>query len=183
MTTYRLPEALGGGEMESDEGLGDGTVRNPSLIGFCIDDHWFWVAEGLLTKVAPPLPEEPPVGSVVRAHFRLPGDDADLEDPWVFEHSADTRENHWYGAGLGEGFTWAAVCALGTPVLLIPDPFAEPVELPWELPVYGDTLTVAVDGIGVGLGYSDGVGRLTTGDARVAARALWTAADKAERAS
>lgn len=79
------------------------------------------IAREHLTPVKPPLPEEPPVGSVVR---QLTGYRAGIVS--VFE-----RDDYgWYGAGKNEPWSWATICADGPPVVLIPAP--EPVALPWE---------------------------------------------------
>ena len=170
--------------MESGAGPSTTPVRNPNLIGFCIEGQWFWVAEGLLTEVAPPLPEPPDGSAVAVGSSVFQRSDVEAEP--------GDEDHHWFAAGrqfLQFGTRWAALCdGPEPPVLLVPDPFAVPVELPWELPVYGATLVVAVHGAGVNLSYDSGTvhlhrGALNPGQARTTATALWTAADEAERAS
>jgi hypothetical protein len=165
---YRLPEALGGGELES---MASGSVRYPNLIGFCTEGEWFWVAKGLLTEVKE-LPEEPPVGSFV------------LVDATVLQRK-DSAGIDWWDYGQQTWRTWVQLCDLAlpdVPVLLVPDPFAEPVELPYV------STSVMVqrtepDGTFVFLGLStDGHSNefefqhLTNEQARGIARALWAAA-------
>jgi len=92
----------------------------------------------LLTPVKPPLPPEPPDTSVVR------NPDPELS---VRVYERDDRSCQyprvWFAAGDEEASTWAEVCALGTPVLLAPDPFTEPVNLPFTVTDEdGDKLTV-----------------------------------------
>lgn len=170
---YRLPEALGGGVMEEYRHVSGGGSEAPvGTVAFLLDGCLMCLARGLLTEVPPPLPEEPPAG------FYRATDGTDGKT------LAERDGDDWYVGGCGGPLPWDAVGSnYDTFVRLVADPFAEPVELPWELPVYGDTLTVAVQGIGVGFGFDQMMGRLTVGDARLAARALWAAADAAERAS
>jgi hypothetical protein len=168
MTTYRLPEALGGGELES---MASDSVRYPNLIGFCTEGEWFWVAKGLLTEVKE-LPEEPPVGSFV------------LVDATVLQRK-DSAGIDWWDYGQQTWRTWEQVCQFGTPVRLVPDPFAEPAEVPWE---HGDR-----DGSWIGVFESQRpwaaarVGTdpyrtdMTPEACRYMARVLWATADAHER--
>lgn len=142
-----------------------------------------WLPVACLTKITPPLPEEPPVGAVVRADFAAPDVARQL---WVFEHAASPNGNSWYGAGRDEAFSWADICALGNPQLLAPAP--EPVALPWEF-TDADAITGRVTASPwVGGNRYDVLASIRGGDilgmnatqAREMARALWTAADKAD---
>jgi hypothetical protein len=120
---YKLPEALGGGEFDD---AGDWTI---GTVAFRFDgiEGLVYLPRALLTEVRPPLPEEPPVGTVVRA--LLPDED----EQWVFERlGRRTDGKDWGAAGRDEAFAWADLNVRATPVVLVPDPFAEPVALPWS---------------------------------------------------
>jgi hypothetical protein len=167
MTRYRLPEALGGGEHEAYgfDFAASGTV---SFIG----EGWsLEVARDQLSKVA--LPPEPPVGSVVLDNE---GDAWQLTPlGWVIA-----------SASRGGYETSAALQRYGLAELtpLVPDPFGEPVELPWvrEAKAFGEELRVEFshqDYAGDAAIYAAG-GHMTCSEARDMARALWTAANQAE---
>jgi hypothetical protein len=178
MTRYKLPEALGGGEVIVGERWPDGrtTVTAPM-----VDDGTVHLRLplDLLTEVAEPLPEEPPIGSVVRAQL------VDEDEPRMWQLITDHDYGAgWYAAGLGMCFEWAALCKRGTPVPLVPAP--APVDLPWNLrDISGVADRFAMVQPGGHLSI------LTIGDrresysvvlaptqARDMARALWTAADR-----
>lgn len=122
MTTYRLPDQLGGGEcvvmsgmahvIPGTEGMAD--VKLDGMEGYAmIPYRW-------LVEVEEPLPPEPPVGVVVRIN-----DD-------VYQRSP--LDESWYCVRAYGASTWADLCArakLGTPVRLVPDP-AVGVGLPWS---------------------------------------------------
>jgi hypothetical protein len=184
MTTYRLPEALGGGEVEI---VPDPSATHPPMTGYvrvviesAEESFPIDLPFSVLTKVERPLPPEPPPGSVV-----LVGADAD--DPlsgYVYRH----YHGAWAVPGEEDFTTWAGVCKLGIPVRLVPDPFAEPVELPWRANGRGTGLSASIE---VGNGAMAGAVyvRLVTPSAapiqigipaREMARALWAAADAAE---
>ena len=173
MARYRLPEALGGGEcIFYAKGYAPG----------CVIVELVDVAPGLrveieevaLTEVKPPLPPEPPNGVV-------------YIEGWGYWQKFS---GFWEGTVSRKCNSWADVCALGTPVRLVPDPFAEPVEHPWERQI--GTPYVYISGadhdgtvgftVGPTLNTSDGYS-LTAKEARVMARALETAADQAEAQS
>lgn len=118
MTRYKFPDSLGGGEHEAasdDEGY--------PQVGFVlagITNPRLWIARKDLEKVEEPLPEEPPVGSVVRAQL------VDEDRLWVWERSTDhTNGVGWYAAGVNVPFEWAKLCKRETPVLLVPAPAAD----------------------------------------------------------
>lgn len=169
MTTYKIVIAE---EVE-------GTPSIDGMVAVTVQGLRVRLPLGLLTEVKPPLPEEPPVGAVVRADFAAPDVARQL---WVFEHAEipAPNGNSWYGAGRDEAFSWADICALGTPVSLIPAP--EPVELPWG---YGP-VSVAFDPHGLSggphkvvVGLNGQTGNIVAAVAYKMARALNTAADEA----
>lgn len=124
---YRLHSALGGGEYDD---AGDRTI---GTVGFQFDgiEGLVYLPRKVLTEVKPPLPPEPPVGSVV-----LVGADPAHDARSGLVSGLVSRR---YGAGWstpgddsGEFATWTEVCDGGPPVLLVPDPLAEAPELPWD---------------------------------------------------
>lgn len=145
MTRYRLPDALGGGEIEAEEMWGGCAGGRPEYLvaGSRIT---ITMPEGTpMEAVAPPLPPEPPVGTVVLVGM-------------VFEQVLRRYEHGWAGPGdeRGEYATWAEVCSLGTPVLLVPDPLAGAPELPWT-------------DAGISVSVKVGVEVITRGQVRVVA--------------
>jgi hypothetical protein len=132
----------------------------------------------------PALPEEPPYGTVVRALI------TNEDEPWVFERLSMTNRTdgkNWGAAGRDEAYGWADLNVRGTPVRLVPDPFAEPVELPWERKVT-PYVFIATDGgtgyLGLTIGPSEVTSHgysLDVDEARDMARALMAAADAAEK--
>jgi hypothetical protein len=124
MTKYRLPEALGGGEFEEYRHVDGGTEAPVGTVAFLLDGCIFTVGRKLLTEVPPPLPPEPPEDSFITSRFE------GQISVW-FHGPYD-----WWkvgAAGQQPPRTWPQIverCPDWT--LLIPDPFAEPVELPWS---------------------------------------------------
>lgn len=125
-TRYRLPDELGGHPVTvvqphvADSGMRDVIVQ--------LDGESFPAAlpMTLLVEVVPPLPPEPPVGSIVAAGY--------ADNPLPIYRRWDEG---WYAVGLQDGYSgWAEICALSmeragvAPRLLVPAP--EPVELPWR---------------------------------------------------
>jgi len=183
-TRYRLPDALGGGEYEEcpptvPAPYGtcafllalDGSSINPSTDG----GYVVYVAKDLLTEVKPPLPLEPVTnGTVVR-----------LDGGGLWARSITGTGANWLGVHSRQLSTWSELCQLGTPVVLVPDPFAEPVELPWEDKTKcGVTVGVrALDtgNVNVWMTPEDviRVATVTGALARDMARALWVAAAEA----
>lgn len=175
---YRLPESLGGGEFEAFIDyhrvgeLGADFVRF-DVPGVGLVD----IERGGLTEVKPPLPPEPPIGSVVRDKNGRVWVSLQGPTPYVWQSTVGGKER------------WAdLVAGRGPLTLLVPDPFAEPVELPYTLSVGHHTkvrISAPVSRIGpiVALSLASG-GRFVSPDmapatARDLARALWAAADAA----
>jgi hypothetical protein len=171
---YRLPEVLGGGEVEVVQVEIPVQLRGyPSDMVRASDGTELVMQRRHLTVVEPPLPPEPPVGSVVRV--TIGGESR------VFTHLNEDVAltlGGWRDARTWTDWSW--LCEYG-PVLLVPDPFAESVELPWSpgkgtwvvWPLDdGDEVSVSVPG---GKHYG-----LSLADARAMARALWSAANAAE---
>lgn len=176
MTTYRLPEAFGGGEMEEHRKVSGGTEAPTGTVAFLLDGCLVCVAKALLTEVKPPLPAEPAVGSFVHLASYY----------GVYERV----DRGWLNAGdaAGNALEWDTLIRLNSgdaPVRLVPDPFAEPVEVPWEhedregyvMGVYEPTRPWSAARVG----RDDYCADLTPGACRDMARALWRA--QAERAS
>jgi len=176
MTRYRLPEALGGGEMEEYRKVSGGTEAPTGTVAFLLDGCLICVAKSLLAEVAPPLPEEPPAGSAVAV------------GSYVYQRSDAERDNHWLVTGAVFGSSWAELCSgAEPPVRLVPDPLAGPMELPWEhvdregydIGVYESQRQWAAARVGQGEHCAD----LTAEACRTMARSLCGAADASERAS
>jgi hypothetical protein len=171
---YRLPEELVGVDYAASSIQGGvATFEIPGVGRVMLP------AESL-TEVAPPLPPEPPVGSVVRA--QAPGRESGGR--WVFEH---TDDGVWYTTAHDRPYEWRDLRA-GAPVLLVPDPFGEPVELPWRCNGVEVQQTRSDTGPGHLVhvstkGASYGFDHLPPDRAREMARALWAAANAAEVAS
>lgn len=171
-----------------------GIVREIDADGFVLESqpgrpvHGSFHGDAEFTWVRlPSLPPEPPDGSVVRIGERGPIFDRDDSAVPGNECWGDRR---WLGFGPDAKplrITWAEVCTGGTPVRLAPDPFGEPVELPWEpaAPWSLPYVRVAAEPGGVGLTIgqtvdtSDGYA-LDAAEARSLARALWSAANQAD---
>jgi hypothetical protein len=178
---YNLPKALGGGEVEA-LGPASGAVvvvaplEAPEIR---VTLPWQW-----LTEVKPLLPEEPAIGTVVLDRY---GQAWQNTGGWSCTTSTDDEP-------------WSELHTRYGPLArLVPDPFAEPVELPWEATDDGADATEAdakYRRVDVSLSAANGhkdvivrvdVGRvngiaLSHGTARAMARALMAAADAAENA-
>jgi hypothetical protein len=178
VTTYRLPEALGYGQYEGD------LLKDEERVRFDIDGVGLVdVPRAALIPVADP--PEPAVGEFVAT-----GTDGNLL-PFYRRWSEG-----WFEVGGADQvtWTWAEICAQSRdkadrrPVRLIPDPFAEPVPLPWVDREITVTRTVP-EGTFVFLTLDEGstVDRtfvhLTNDRARDLARALWAAVDAVEAKS
>lgn len=156
-TRYRLPAKLGGHEVEVLAKLGeDWRVRYHDK-----DESFPMVLPAtVLDEVNPPLPTEPPVGSVVNCdagyiHIRQSG-------------------RGWTGHD-GDFTSWPRICSdCRGAVLLVRDPLADAPELPWT--AHNSSARVdAVDNLVI-----DGTDRMVASVARKKARALWAAAQRAE---
>lgn len=128
--------------------------------------------EAYRQSLEPALPPEPPAYSVVQIGASF------------FERRFDAAVN-WFDVAAQSWLTWEQVCSVGTPTRLVPDPFAEPVPLPWRGRDQVEDCTVEVQErdhdehvpvsiLGIKTIYLD------RDDARSMARALIAAADKAE---
>jgi hypothetical protein len=167
MPRYRLHDALGGEEMDDLEEAGApiGTVA------FILEGHLVCVARGLLTEVKPPLPPELPVGLYQDANGQ------------VWQH-----ESNWWGPGAEVATDWENAHRHGPFTRLVPDPFAEPVTLPWRCNGVEVQQTRSDTGPGHLVHVSTknasyGFDHLPPDRAREMARALWAAANAAEVAS
>jgi hypothetical protein len=166
MTRYRLPDDLGGSEVNEHEidpaltvdGRRGRIVRTDAGTVLA-------VAEDHLTLVPPPLPPEPEFGAVLRC-----------DDGYLHIRKGRSWNDH------GDGYcTWAELnTAHDRPLVrLVPDPFAEPVELPWRLTFDDDEpILVSHSTASNRVAYVSGWGHLTADDCRAMARALWTIADE-----
>lgn len=176
---YRLPEALGGGEcilLNPPSGNG---VYARATIGEGEDAFTIDLDRNLLTPVKPPLPEEPPVGAYRVGGVMCMRVSAEPAKCWVYQTKGELFDED----------TFAELCDnFGTEVVpLVPDPFAEPVKLPWSSRIgeFPTTVRVELCTDGVSLVLQSGGRRicpdLAPEEARELARALMTAADAAER--
>ena len=179
---YTLPPSMGGHECEVVwlsgtlvAGVEIAKVRykvDSTLDGFEVTSE---VLASWLTPVKPP-PVEPPHGTPVVAGGHL---------AWRIDHPI--RDNfepeRWWQAGSPSPVTWTEVCSWGDPVVYVPDPLAEPVQLPWT----GGRFAVHVNR---GLprpvrievldpGFADWC---NTDEARNLCRAVWAAANQADKA-
>lgn len=168
MTKYRLPEALGGGEvdvlhgMARDDGRVDCDVPEVGIVT---------VPFRALTEVQPP---EPPIGAFVHlaSYYGL----------------YERIDRGWIDGTLtgGKAYEWETLVRLNsgdTPVRLAPVPFVEPVKLRWEQGPVG--VDFAPEGLGGGphkvvVVAGDDARNITALVARDMAHALWAAADAAE---
>ena len=182
MTTYRLPDALGGGEYEEYRHVNGGTEAPAGTVAFLEAGCIFTVARRLLTEVKPPPPPEPPVGSIVHLASYY-GVYERVDRGWLLTSDA---------AGRACDCTLLRLNSGDAPVRLVPDPFAGLFDLPWEsaprlLVSRVSRSTVEVRDSGRIRDFNEaGDGKyLATVDwtpdgARAKARALWAAADAVE---
>jgi hypothetical protein len=168
MTTYRLPEVLGGAEAELIQW---NDKHYPSFASLDIGGVVVIVPQEHLTEVKPPLPPEPEKPAYVVDRT---------------EHVWQRRRTGWQCITGGQQ-SWADLWRdFGPLSRLVPDPFAEPVELPWRLRGVEVRQGVHSDGGPGGLvairrpGGGASAQALAPCEAREMARALWAAADAAE---
>jgi hypothetical protein len=178
LARYKLSDRFGGHEVEVLHGF----ARDDGRLDCKLDSgDVVTVPASDVVSIKPPLPEEPPVGSVVRMG----------EDGLVFlRGDTDDSPYHWLCAGSPAGYTWEQICVYGTPVRLVPDPQAEPVTLPWMWREPGDRPGDSVVGADLGevadsirQGATTTTIRFSPDAARAKALALTTAADQAEAVS
>lgn len=138
MSTYRLPDWLGGHEAR----LNPDVTAEYSFLALIVagPDGVEWsieVAEEMVTKVEPPLPPEPPDGFV----GRQPPRDGRSSRIWERDDRAWGEDDvrHWWGTGFEKPFSWAELLDWldGDELIpLVPDPAHGAPELPYY--VYGD---------------------------------------------
>jgi len=183
---YRLPDALGGLLCERVP-VGAFPLPADMIWVNVFSEHRtaayrFAAFESSLIPAKASLPDEPPDGAVVQAGikvFQRTGTpfDGDYED-----------EAPWYQNGVELGVDWEYVCSCaheddgGVPVRLVPDPFAESVELPATIYAGLTEIRVmpATSDNDVRMAFNRAWALLPRGDARMLARALWSAAGAAE---
>ena len=167
---YRLPEALGGGEFEANEIWGGCAGGRPE----------YHLAGGVTIlapkgepfgEVEPLLPPKPPMWSVVLDRHQR-----------AWQHVDDGR-GEWTCTVADLGAEWDELNREDGPLtLLVPDPFAEPVALPWTLKgeavIHSVRVRVAEGSVLPDFGYGNHGTVLDPEDARSFARALWAAADE-----
>lgn len=179
MGWYELPEVLGGSVIEADEIWGGWAGSRPEYR--LADDITILAPKGRpFGEVGPPVPAEPPDGTRL---LGLDGATYERHDDWA----ATYGEVRWYNTNSSGPDDWERVWRDAKPTThLVPGPFAEPVEHPWESegPPYFYISGVDQDSlvgftVGLTLDTSDGYS-LSTKRARDMARALWAAADAAE---
>jgi hypothetical protein len=185
MSRYQLPlDLLGGGEIDAREEWGGCAGGRPE-----------YHLPGGFTLLAPPgkpldeivtVPPEPVNGSVVRItslirpKLRIIAERDDSAEGAV-------SDERWFTTEAGPA-TWVDLVGPdGVVTYLVPDPFAEPVTLPWDAETsYGAEVGVrALDTGSVNEwiqrpDVKSVVATLTPTLARDKARALWAAADAAE---
>lgn len=170
MARYRLPAALGGGEYEAasdDDGYPEVGFDLPGL------GKRIWIGRADMVRVDPATP---PLWSIVTV--------GEGEETLVFQHRAyghtdGISRRGWFRAGSSRAHGWAEVCALGSPMFVMPVGGWERVELPWRC----GGILIDVEAL-VGLGVSDspeGFAALDADTARQAARALLAAADQLDQ--
>lgn len=121
MKTYRLPEALGGGEFEEYRHASGSTEAPVGTVAFLVNGCLICVGVALLTEVKPALLEPPNEAAVAVGRQIYRRDDV----------VADDDDYRWFGAGSTTPSSWAQLNERGTPRLLILDPFGEAIETPW----------------------------------------------------
>lgn len=177
MTRYRLPDALGGGEIEATEVWGGCAGGRPEY--HLADDITVLAPMGQPFEMVEQPPPEPPTGTIVLVRAG-----ADRRYDCAFLR---TEYSGWYGTTFMEHRTWEQLLEMDpAPALLVVDPFAEPVELPWKRHDVEVDQTVDGDKPSDHVYVSTrncryGFAHLTPADARDMARALWAVADSAER--
>jgi hypothetical protein len=176
---YKLPESLGGGEYDCifDSDL----CEDGRSVAFDLPDldRIVLLPSWILTPVKPPLPEEPPVGAYRIGGVLCMRVSSEPAKCWVYQTKDELFSEE----------TFADLCSdFGTDVVrLVPDPFAEPVALPWK---NGHGVEVSQTRTDTGMGdqvyvstkyASYGFAHVEPDVARDMARALWAAAGAAEK--
>lgn len=183
ITRYRLPESLGGCEatvVEVDPALQLGGF--PAHVLRTDTGTWLVAQQRDLTEVKPPLPPEPPHGAIVHVQHPHGGFVAERDD-----HAPNTTPpNYWWTTNEAGPIDWTDLASGAERITkLVPDPFAEPVALPWsEKSSFGTPLTVHTNGVhSVSVVVGGSIAGLTRNVAREFARAIWWAAADAVEAA
>lgn len=166
MPRYKLHPKLGGHRVALLRRNEDGTADIVVDLG----DESFpaQVPITVLDEYEDPLPPEPPHESVVRVKDR---------GIWQSFHGA------WEGTISRERKSWAQMCELGTPVPMVPNPLAEPVELPWHVADVSVRPTADYGIRAIRVAVDQDCAFLSPDHAREMARALWAAASAADEVS
>lgn len=129
MTTYRLPDWLGGHEARVDPDVGDTAVRFVALLVKDPDgtEHSIELHGDLLTKVEPPLPPVPDCFALLVG-----------EHVYVLDSFTSTGERAWVSPLRKEALTDKELAADAVQhgheiIPLVPDPAHGAPELPWSL--------------------------------------------------
>lgn len=173
---YRLPDALGGHPVKLTRRSSNPNEMSQVLVELADESFPLLIHLMVLVEVEEQLPEEPADGTVwLSASGGFAGATFARHDGWP-NSSGDQR---WYSDAGGGIFAWADIAGADLRQL-VPDPFAEPVQLPWKFD--DGTRRAKVDrGSGVSIylrDQHDDVVQLNWMPevARNAARALWAAA-------
>lgn len=166
---YRFPPELGGGEHDEYRHVDGGTEAPQGTVAFLVNGCIVAVARALLVEVEPPLPPEPPLGSVV----------LDVTGR-AWQHTGGHR-GVWECCKDDAGADWQGLNADPFAPLTLLVPVPEPVDLPWTSePDLGHRVIVGF------LGAADPVVTIEAqtyntsihvSNPRAMARALWSAAD------
>lgn len=173
-TRYRLPEQLGGTELDEYRRTDGSTEAPTGTVAFLVDGCIVAVARALLVEVKPPRTPEPPLCAVVvDKHER------------AWQHVNDGRGD-WECTVGDLGADWDELQEHAPLTRLVPDPAAG-VELPWVLDVGPESRTdVAIKRVGYVHDVNRATGNYAVGvnmspkQARDKAAALLAAADFAE---
>jgi len=182
---YKLPEVLGAGECAIVRDAAPGSLWVQVEVGEGNEQIVIELARSLLTKIASPLPEEPPVGAYRIGGVLCMRVSSEPAKCWVYQTKDEMFTEE----------TFADLCSdFGTDIVrLVPDPSAEPVALPWELDVSDGprrnrtvrvnyfphapaTPVLSLEGNDVKV-----LAEVSPDQARAIANALMTAADAAEK--
>lgn len=171
MTQYKLPDQLGGGEVDAVEYDKDGQT----WIWFPIGEWMMHCRSDALTKVEPPLPPEPPIGTVMLD-----------KDGDVWQRDNETSDYGWVGTAVPARVPWECLNAKYGPLTrLVPDPADDAPALPWECDDEdGDELRIEPTSrtdLAAFIKTTRAGVRLTAADARLAAAALLRAAREVEQ--
>jgi hypothetical protein len=123
VTTFRLPDWLGGAEVELLDSS-NSLYANVRVTDTAGATQLITLDRSNLVEV--PLPPEPSNHAAIITHGPVP-----IVMQRVDQRHADDGA-HWFGAGNVTPMTWAQVCEFYTPTVLVPDPAAGAPALPWR---------------------------------------------------